>query len=285
MAGSSSSVPGVASMLTRPVSEKLSKQNQATWKAQVVATMHGARLEGYLTSKIIKPTVELDAKDGEKEIKITNPDYEDWLAADQQVLSFLLTSVSKDVLIQIAAKKTAVDAWQTTEAMFSSQTRAHMVNTRLALTSTFKGSMTVAEYIGRMKTLGDEMAVVGRKLEDDELVEYILTGLDEEYDSLASNVLSCTDPISVSELYSLMLAFEIRVDLHTKGNSSRSSTNTTSHGCGHGGGPGRSSQGNRGGRGPSSPAQRGDNGGFHLGGLNGGSRNNNSGTSSERPLC
>jgi hypothetical protein len=129
MAGSSSSVPGVASMLTRPVSEKLSKQNQATWKAQVVATMHGARLEGYLTDKIIKPVVELDAKDGEKEIKITNPDYEDWLAVDQQVLSFLLASASKDVLIQIAAKKTAADAWQTIEAMFSSQTRAHTVNT------------------------------------------------------------------------------------------------------------------------------------------------------------
>jgi hypothetical protein len=81
--------------------------------------------------------------------------------------------------------------------------------------------MATAEYIGRMKTLGDEMAAAGRKLEDDELVEYILTRLDEEYDSLASNVLARTDPISVSELYSLMLAFETRVDLHTKGNSSR----------------------------------------------------------------
>jgi hypothetical protein len=145
--------------------------------------------------------------------------------------------------------------------------------------------MATAEYIGRMKTLGDEMAAAGRKLEDDELVEYILTRLDEEYDSLASNVLSRTDPISVSELYSLMLAFETRVDLHTKGNSSRSSTNTVSRSRGRGGGPGRSSQGNRGGRGPSSPAQRGGRGGFHLSGLNGGSRNNNSGTSSKRPLC
>jgi hypothetical protein len=39
--------------------------------------------------------------------------------------------------------------------------------------------MSVAEYIGRMKALGDEMATAGRRLEDDELLEYILTGLDE----------------------------------------------------------------------------------------------------------
>jgi hypothetical protein len=39
--------------------------------------------------------------------------------------------------------------------------------------------MSVAEYIGRMKALGDEMAAAGRRLEDDEVLEYILTGLDE----------------------------------------------------------------------------------------------------------
>jgi hypothetical protein len=111
MAGNSSSVPGIASMLAHPISDKLSKQIHVTWKAQVVATTCGACLEGYLTGKIIKLAAELVAKDdGDKEIKITNLDYEDWLAADQQVLSFLLASVSKDVLIQIAVKKTTTDA-------------------------------------------------------------------------------------------------------------------------------------------------------------------------------
>jgi hypothetical protein len=43
-------------MITHPVSEKLSKQNHVTWKAQVVVTT-GAHLEGYLTGKIIKPVV------------------------------------------------------------------------------------------------------------------------------------------------------------------------------------------------------------------------------------
>jgi hypothetical protein len=62
--------------------------------------------------------------------------------------------------------------------------------------------MTVAEYVGRMRSLGDDMAAAGRSLDDDELVEYILTGLDEEYDSLVSSVLTRAYPISVGELYS-----------------------------------------------------------------------------------
>lgn len=212
-------------MITHPVSEKLAKANHATWKAQVVATMRGARLEGYLTGKAAMPAAEIEGKDGDKVIKIPNPAYEDWVAADQQVLSFLLASVSKEVLIQISSKKTAAEAWRAIETMFSSQTRARAVNTRLALSTTRKESSSVAEYVGKMKSLGDEMAAAGRPLEDDELVEYILTGLDEDYDSVVSSALGRAEPISVSELYSQMLAFETRMNLRNNGNSSGSSAN------------------------------------------------------------
>jgi hypothetical protein len=69
-----------------------------------------------------------------------NPAYEDWRAADQQVLSFLLASVSKDVIIQIATKQTTVEAWQAIEAMFSSPTWALAVDTHLALSTVRKAA-------------------------------------------------------------------------------------------------------------------------------------------------
>lgn len=113
--------------------------------------------------------------------------------------------------------------------MFSSQTRARAVNTRLALSTFHKGNMLVAEYVEKMRSLGDEMATVGRPLEDDELVEYILTGLDHDYDSLVSAVLARVESISVSELYSQMLAFETWMDLRNNGNSSESAANIANH--------------------------------------------------------
>jgi hypothetical protein len=129
MAARSSSSSGLASMITHPVSEKLVKHNHATWKTQVVATMRGARLEGYLNGKMPKPVAEFDTKDGDKIAKVINLTYEDWRAADQHVLSFLLASVSNDILVQIATKQTAAEAWQAIEAMFSSQTSVRAVNT------------------------------------------------------------------------------------------------------------------------------------------------------------
>jgi hypothetical protein len=68
--------------------------------------------------------------------------------------------------------------------------------------------MTIVEYMNKMRSLADEMAAVGRILEEDELVEYILTGLSHEYDPTVSAIITKTGTISVIELYAQLLAFE-----------------------------------------------------------------------------
>jgi hypothetical protein len=97
--------------------------------------------------------------------------------------------------------------------MFSSQTRARIINTRIILSTTKKGDMTMAEYFTKMQQLGDEMAAMGHRLDDDELIKYILTGLDYDYNPAVSAVLARPEPISLSELYSNLLVFETRLDL------------------------------------------------------------------------
>lgn len=56
------------------------------------------------------------------------------------------------------------------------------------LATTVKGIMTVAEYVAKMKTLADEMASAGKTLEDEEIVSYILVGLDLEFNPVVSAV-------------------------------------------------------------------------------------------------
>jgi hypothetical protein len=88
------------------------------------------------------------------------------------------------------------------QGMYASQTRSRSVNTHIALAMTRKGTSTVIEYFGKMKALGDEMAASGRPLDEEELVEYIITGLDDEYTPLVSALCARKEPISVNELYS-----------------------------------------------------------------------------------
>ena len=128
-----------------------------------------------------------------------------------------------------------------------------------------------------MKALGDDMASAGTPLGDEELVQYILTGLDMEYNPIVSAVLARVEPITINELYSQLLSFEQRLDFLSGG--SNSSANSASCGGGYRGGycGGRNSGGHhRGGRlgGRGSPHGNNNNGGLSN---NGGARRNTGG--------
>jgi hypothetical protein len=107
----------------------------------------------------------------------------------------------------------------------------------------------MTDYFGRMKSLTDEMASTGKKLDDEELASYILARLDIEYNSVVFAVAARIKPISLGDLFMQLVGFGQQIDL-LQGIGSNSSANLTS--CGHGGsggydtGRGRSQQGGRG---------------------------------------
>jgi hypothetical protein len=107
---SSSSNP----LLGVQVTEKLTRQNHGMWSAQVLAILRGVRLERYVNGKAIAPPEEIDEKKGDVNngtpVKVSNPAYEEWFATDQQVLGFVLTSLSRDILTQVAAARTSAEA-------------------------------------------------------------------------------------------------------------------------------------------------------------------------------
>ena len=72
------------------------------------------------------------------------------------------------------------------------------------------------------------MASAGRRLEDDEIMSYMLTGLDEDYESVVSAVAAPVEPITLGELYTQLIAHEQRLEMRSGG--SNSSANSASRG-------------------------------------------------------
>jgi hypothetical protein len=159
---SSSPAPTVIHLM--PVSEKLTRGNHTVWKAQVVTALRGAQLYGFLDGISITPAAQIKANVGSDEEDVPNPAFVVWKAQEQQVLSYLLSSVSRDILVQITALPTAAAVWKHLETLFASQSRARVINTRMALATIQKGSSSAAEYVSKMKTLADEMASAGKNL-------------------------------------------------------------------------------------------------------------------------
>jgi hypothetical protein len=103
---------------------------------------------------------------------------------------------------------TAATAWSALEELFASQSRSKVTNLRFALTNTKKGNMSMSPYFTKMKGLVDELAASGKTLDDEEIVSYVLNGLDSNHTPFVSSIMSRLEPVSVNELYAQALGFE-----------------------------------------------------------------------------
>jgi hypothetical protein len=61
------------------------------------------------------------------------------------------------------------------QAMYASQSRAHIMYLRSKLASTRKDDQSTIAYFTKMKSYGDEMATSSKKLYGNDVVSYILT--------------------------------------------------------------------------------------------------------------
>ena len=68
-----------------------------------------------------------------KTIKTENPAYVSWLAWDQQVLSFLITSLSKETLVQCVDLEHATDVRAAIATMFAGKTKSRASTSRKRL--------------------------------------------------------------------------------------------------------------------------------------------------------
>jgi hypothetical protein len=114
-------------------------------------TIRGALLEGVLDGSAQAPPKEVEEKVSDKTIKKPNPDHVRFIAMDQQLLSYIFSSLSRDIFIGVGRHQTSAQVWRALCNSFASQTQARSVNTRISLATTKKGEMSVTDYFNKTK--------------------------------------------------------------------------------------------------------------------------------------
>jgi hypothetical protein len=126
-------------------------------------------------------------------------------------------SMTRDAMAQVSGCETPREVWKFLEQTYASRSKAQVINTRMAPATTQKGNMSISGYLAKMKSLVDDMASTGKALEEEELVSYILAGLNFDFNPVVSAIVSHVEPISIGELYSQLLSFEARTKLSQGG--------------------------------------------------------------------
>jgi hypothetical protein len=181
--------------------EKLTKSNYPLWSTQVLLAIRVAHLYDLLIGVEMASTKEIMTMIDDKQVKQVNPMYPAWVARDQAVLGYLLSTLTRETLMHVSWSTTSVEAWKTFGDLYSSQSRVRSVNTRIALATTKKHYMFLSDYYVKMSQFVDVLVASGTPLCDDEFVAYLLADLDEEYNPVFTAVVARVDPISPIDLY------------------------------------------------------------------------------------
>jgi hypothetical protein len=209
MVSSSSTV--VSASLSILVSEKLTRDNYCLWCAQVLLAIRAAQLEGFLDGSEKAPEKNLEIEKDSKKLNVPNLDYAVWCVRDQHVLTYLVISLSRKVLVSVASNATTATMWAAISQSFASQSRFRVLHLRNQLVATRKGDMSTTSYFSTMRGYADEMVAAGKPLDDDDVISYILNSLDVDYNSLIEQVNEMTETISPETLYSRLLDTKPRV--------------------------------------------------------------------------
>ena len=263
---SSSPTPGLIN-LHHVITIKLNSDNYLLWRAQLIPYLRGQHLIGYVDGTTPPPPqmISQTSESGETSL-LPNLAYAKWIQKDQIILSTIISSLSKSLMTHIIGLSTAHDVWLTLKRMFSSQSKARIMQIRYQLSTLKKGSFSVTEYFQKLKQLVDTLAAVHHPLDDFEVNSYLLAGLSSDYESMIASIQMLAAPMSLDEIYGHLLTHEQRLtQLHplpdvatpsintvttTPSNSNKGVRGNHSHNFSHGGrGNGGRSRGRGHGRG------------------------------------
>ncbi|TXG62698.1 hypothetical protein EZV62_009692 [Acer yangbiense] len=208
------SLPLSSKSLNFAITVKLDDENHLLWKSQIMTIIRSHDLEGHITGEITSPCQTLPNQ------TTKNPAYITWRRHDQTVLNWIFSSLTEGIHAQVIGCETAFAAWDYLEKIFTGQSRARIGQLRLQLQTTKKSGMSMNDYLVKMKRYIDKLAAVGYKVSLEEEVQYILSGLGPEYEAFVTSINNRQGDINMSELRSLALIQESRIESMNIGSES-----------------------------------------------------------------
>lgn len=180
---------------------KLAASNYVMWSLQVHALFDGYDLTGYLDGSTPPPAPTITANG----TKTVNPAFTKWKHQDKLIYSGLLGALSLTVQPLVSTTQTAAEIWRTLAATYVKPSRRHIQQLRHQLKQCSKSEKTIDEYLQGMITRFDQLALLGKPINHENQIEYILGGLPEDYKSVIEQIKGRDISPSITKIHEKLL--------------------------------------------------------------------------------
>ncbi|KAL6217187.1 hypothetical protein ACLB2K_010404 [Fragaria x ananassa] len=184
---------------------KLNRSNYTLWRLRFLRVLKKYKVYGLVEgSDSCLPAFVINSRGYITDV--INPAYDIWMERDRIVKLWLTSTITEDLLHNMAGKTSAMDLWLTLEKRSLGAARSHTHDQlRSQLETISKGNMSMNEYLQQIKQLGDGLAAVGAPIYGVELIQYVLNGLPEEYEPFVIDTVLRVHRTSIDELSNLLL--------------------------------------------------------------------------------
>ncbi|CAL8139773.1 unnamed protein product [Prunus armeniaca] len=200
-------MPNVSNVLTI----KLELNTYPLWLVQIVPRLCSRSLMMFVDGTSTCPLAFHSDVAGKPTDKV-NLAYEDWIQQDQMVLSWINGSLSPDVLATVARSTSAHLTWLSLEKRYAFQNQNRLLQLRGDLPQTTQGVLSIADFLDKVNSLADNLALFGSSVSDSNLVAIIMNNMGPLYETTVSSAQVCDSHITYdTPLKTLILSAERRL--------------------------------------------------------------------------
>lgn len=159
---------------------KLTTSNFLMWSRQVHALLDCYNLAGYVDGSIVLP-FPMITTDG---VVVVNLAYTMWKRHDKLIYSALLGAISNSIQPLLSKTITASEIWDTLSSTYAKPSRGYIKQLKQHIKQWTKGIKSINEYFQGLTTRFDQRALLGKPIEYEDQIEFILEGLADDYKSV-----------------------------------------------------------------------------------------------------
>ena len=167
---------------------KLDQNNFILWRTQILTSIKGNGLEGFVNGDRKCPDKFLSIFNTEEtsgsdvsESRSVNPEFVAWMKTNQLLLSWMMSSIQQSLLSTVIDCTTSKQLWESLSSMFISQSQARIQTLRMQIQTVKKGPMSMADYFAKIKLIANTLALAGKPVELNDFVMHVLNSKGRNY--------------------------------------------------------------------------------------------------------
>jgi hypothetical protein len=203
--------------ITPLVSSKLDGPNFISWTTQFLPALRTHELLGIVDGSEASPSEFILDAEG-KPTLVRNPEFQVWQKKDQFILAWINATLTERILSTVYGMNTAREVWSYLSNRFAPNSLAQISYLKLQLQTLDQGSERCSDSLLTAKGLADLLAAVSKGVDDEDLISYVVGGLNSSYPPFITTLGFVTrdTPISFDDFQMELLNYEQLLDSSQK---------------------------------------------------------------------